>query len=116
MSLKNREFVQAAGIMGFSDFRIIVKHILPNITGPIIVSATNIFASAILVEAGLSFLGIGVQAPMPSWGLMVKENYTFLITSKPFLALIPGIAIMILVFAFNILGNALRDITDVKLE
>ena len=114
MALKNRAFIQATVIMGFSDYRIIVKHILPNIVGPILVSASNIFASAILVEAGLSFLGIGVQPPTPSWGLTVKENYTFLITSKPLLAFIPGMAIMILVFAFNILGNALRDVTDVQ--
>ncbi|MEO6832244.1 MAG: ABC transporter permease subunit, partial [Chitinophagaceae bacterium] len=96
--------------------RIIFKHILPNIAGPIMVIAAANFAAAILIEAGLSFLGIGVQPPMPSWGLMIKEHYNFLLSDRPILALIPGIAIMILVYAFNILGNALRDVMDVRGE
>jgi peptide/nickel transport system permease protein len=82
--------------------------------GPILVVASSIFASAILIEAGLSFLGIGVQPPEPSWGLMIKENYTYLLIHKPLLALVPGLAIMMLVLAFNILGNACRDAFDVK--
>jgi peptide/nickel transport system permease protein len=73
-----------------------------------VIAAGN-FATAIIIEAGLSFLGIGVQPPMPSWGLMIKENYNFIITHNPFLAIIPGIAIMMLVLAFNLLGNGLRD-------
>ena len=114
--LKEREmqYVEAAAVMGYSNFRIITKHILPNIAGPIIVMAASNFASAIIIEAGLSFLGIGVQAPKPSWGLMVKENYTFILTSNPMLALIPGIAIMVLVLAFYLLGNGLRDAMQVK--
>jgi len=114
MLIKNLEYVQVAQTMGFSDMRIIVKHILPNIIGPLMVIAAGIFASAIIIEAGLSFLGIGIQPPQPSWGLMIKENYTFIITNKPMLALIPGIAIMLLVLAFNLLGNGLRDAFDVK--
>ena len=82
--------------------------------GPVIVIAASNFATAIIVEAGLSFLGVGVQPPQPSWGLMIKENYNFIITHNPMLALIPGIAIMILVLAFNLLGNGLRDALDVR--
>lgn len=114
MSLKELEYIQAAKTMGFSSYRIIVKHILPNILGPTVVMAASNFATAILIEAGLSFLGIGVQPPVSSWGLMIKENYNFIITNRPLLAIIPGIAIMLVVLAFNILGNALRDALDVK--
>jgi peptide/nickel transport system permease protein len=112
--LRELEYVQAAKTLGLSNMRIIFRHILPNIAGPLMVIAASNFAAAILIEAGLSFLGIGVQPPMPSWGLMIKEHYNFLITNRPALALIPGIAIMILVYAFNILGNALRDVLDVR--
>jgi len=114
MALKELEYVQAARALGLSDSRIIVRHILPNILGPVMVIAASNFATAIIIEAGLSFLGIGVQAPQPSWGLMIKENYNFIITHNPMLALIPGFAIMLLVLAFNLLGNGLRDAVDVR--
>lgn len=114
MQLKEMDFITAAKALGFRDARIIIRHILPNIAGPIMVIASANFASAILIEAGLSFLGIGVQPPTPSWGLMIKEHYTFLVAGNPVPALIPGLAIMILVLAFNILGNALRDVIDVR--
>ena len=114
MAVKELEFVQAARALGFKDSRIIFKHILPNILGPVMVLAASNFATAIIIEAGLSFLGIGVQPPQPSWGLMIKENYNFIITHNPLLALIPGFAIMLLVLAFNLLGNGLRDAFDVK--
>ena len=114
MAVSTLEFVQAARALGFSDLRIIAKHILPNILGPVMVIAASNFATAIIIEAGLSFLGIGVQPPQPSWGLMIKENYNFIITHNPMLALVPGFAIMLLVLAFNLLGNGLRDATDVK--
>jgi peptide/nickel transport system permease protein len=78
-----------------------------------VIAASN-FATAIIIEAGLSFLGIGVQPPQPSWGLMIKENYNFIITHNPMLAIVPGIAIMLLVLAFNMLGNGLRDAVDVR--
>jgi ABC-type dipeptide/oligopeptide/nickel transport system permease subunit len=78
-----------------------------------VIAASN-FASAIVIEAGLSFLGIGVQPPQPSWGLMIKENYNFIITQNPMLALAPGFAIMILVLAFNLFGNGLRDALSVR--
>jgi ABC-type dipeptide/oligopeptide/nickel transport system permease subunit len=114
MAVKELEFVQAAKALGFTNFRIIAKHILPNILGPVLVIAASNFATAIIVEAGLSFLGIGVQPPQPSWGLMIKENYNFIITHNPMLALVPGFAIMLLVLAFNLLGNGLRDAVDVR--
>ena len=114
MMVKELEFVQAAKALGYKDSRIIARHILPNIFGPVIVLAASNFATAIIIEAGLSFLGIGVQPPQPSWGLMIKENYNFIITHNPMLALIPGFAIMLLVLAFNLLGNGLRDAFDVK--
>jgi ABC-type dipeptide/oligopeptide/nickel transport system permease subunit len=114
MVLKEMEYITAARAMGYSDFRIIFRHILPNIAGPLMVIAASNFAAAILIEAGLSFLGIGVQPPQPSWGLMIKEHYNFLLTNRPLLAIIPGIAIMLLVYAFNVLGNAFRDVLDVR--
>jgi len=114
MALKELEYVQAAKALGLSDSRIILRHILPNILGPVLVIAASNFATAIIIEAGLSFLGIGVQAPQPSWGLMIKENYNFIITHNPMLAMIPGFAIMLLVLAFNLLGNGLRDAVDVR--
>lgn len=112
--LREMEYITAAKALGLNDMRIIYRHILPNIAGPLMVVAASNFATAILIEAGLSFLGIGVQPPQPSWGLMIKEHYNFLLTNRPLLAIIPGIAIMLLVYAFNILGNACRDLLDVK--
>ncbi len=114
MAVKELEYVQAARALGFKDSRIIVRHILPNIIGPVLVIAAGNFATAIIIEAGLSFLGIGVQPPQPSWGLMIKENYNLIITHNAVQAIIPGFAIMLLVLAFNLLGTALRDAVDVK--
>lgn len=112
--LREMDYVIAAKAIGASSSRIIIRHILPNIAGPIIVVAASNFAAAILIEAGLSFLGIGIQPPQPSWGLMIKEHYNFLITNQPLAAIVPGLAIMLLVYSFNILGNALRDVMDVR--
>jgi ABC-type dipeptide/oligopeptide/nickel transport system permease subunit len=114
LAVREMEYVEAARALGFSNARIIVRHVLPNVMGPVIVVAASNFASAIVIEAGLSFLGVGVQPPQPSWGLMIKENYNFIITHNPMLALAPGVAIMILVLAFNLLGNGLRDALQVK--
>lgn len=114
LEVRELEYVEAARALGFSNTRIILRHILPNIIGPIMVIAAANFASAILIEAGLSFLGIGVQPPQPSWGLMIRENYNFIITGNPLPAIEPGIAIMLLVLAFNLLGNGLRDAMQVK--
>lgn len=114
LGVRELEYVEATRALGFSNFRTIVRHIWPNIMGPVIVIAASNFASAIVIEAGLSFLGVGVQPPQPSWGLMIKENYNFIITQNPMLALAPGFAIMLLVLAFNLLGNGLRDALNVK--
>lgn len=114
MAIKKLEYVQAAKALGFKNSRIIIRHILPNVVGPVVVIAASNFATAIIIEAGLSFLGIGVQPPTPSWGAMIKEHYNFIITHNPMLALAPGIAIMILVLAFNLVGNGLRDAFDVR--
>ncbi len=114
LSLKEMAYIEAVQGFGFSSFRIIQKHILPNILGPVMVVAAANFAMAILLEAGLSYLGFGVQPPTPSWGTMLNENYGFATTGKPFLALVPAIAIMLLVLSFNLVGNALRDGVDVR--
>jgi peptide/nickel transport system permease protein len=114
LALRELEYIQAAKALGLKNLRIIIRHILPNVLGPVIVIAAANFASAIIIEAGLSFLGVGIQPPTPSWGLMLKENYNFIITHNPALALAPGVAIMILVLAFNLLGNGLRDALDVR--
>lgn len=114
LGLRELQFVEATRALGYGHTRTIVRHILPNIMGPVMVVAAGNFATAIVVEAGLSFLGVGVQPPQPSWGLMIKENYNFIITHNPLLALAPGLAIMLLVLAFNLLGNGLRDALDVR--
>ncbi|WEK36749.1 MAG: ABC transporter permease [Candidatus Pseudobacter hemicellulosilyticus] len=114
MSVREMEYVEAARALGYAAPRIILRHILPNVMGPVMVVAAANFATAIVIEAGLSFLGVGVQPPQPSWGLMIKENYNFIITHNPMLALAPGFAIMLLVLAFNLLGNGLRDALQVK--
>ncbi|EGV43347.1 ABC transporter permease [Bizionia argentinensis JUB59] len=114
MGVKEMQYVTAARALGFNDFRIITKHILPNIMAPVIVISAANFAAAILIESGLSFLGIGAQPPMASWGAMIKDHYNYIILGKPYLALIPGFCIMSLVMAFMLMGNALRDALDVK--
>ncbi len=114
ITVKEQQYVEAAKALGFSDFRIIFNHIMPNILAPIIVISAANFAAAILIESGLSFLGIGAQPPTPSWGAMIKNHYNYIILGKPYLALIPGLAIMGLVMAFMLLGNSLRDALDVK--
>ncbi len=115
LGIREKEFIEAGRALGFSSARILGRHILPNILSPVIVISAANFASAILIEAGLSFLGIGVQPPMPSWGSMVKEYYSFIILDSAYLAIIPGLAIVLLVLAFLALGNALQDASDVKL-
>ena len=114
LGIRELEYVEAARSLGYSHSRIIIRHILPNLAGPVMVIAASNFASAIVIEAGLSFLGAGVQSPQPSWGLMIRENYNFIITHNPFLAIVPGLTIMLLVLAFNMLGNGLRDALDVR--
>ena len=114
ISLREKEFVEAGKALGFNSLHIIRKHLLPNIAGTIIVIAASNFSSAILMEAGLSFLGIGVQPPTPSWGMMIKENYAYIVLDNAYLAIIPGIAIMLLVLSFMLMGNALRNALSVR--
>lgn len=114
MGVKQMQYVTAARALGYADFRIITKHILPNAMAPVIIISAANFAAAILIESGLSFLGIGAQPPMPSWGGIIKDHYSYIILGKPYLAIIPGLAIMSLVTAFMLIGNALRDALDVR--
>jgi peptide/nickel transport system permease protein len=114
LSAKRLQYVEAAKALGFSSFRIIFRHILPNIMAPIIVISAANFAGAILIESGLSFLGIGAQPPTPSWGGIIKDHFNYIILGKPYLAIIPGLAIMSLVMSFMLIGNTLRDALDVK--
>jgi ABC-type dipeptide/oligopeptide/nickel transport system permease subunit len=114
LAIREKEFVEACRALGFGGFRTVVRHILPNIMGPVIVIAAANFASAILIEAGLSFLGIGAQPPVPSWGSMIKDHYGYIIMDKAFLAIVPGAAILLMVLAFTLVGNGLRDALDVK--
>lgn len=114
MSLREMEFVEAGRALGYSHFRIIMRHILPNVMGPIIVISAANFASAILIEAGLSFLGIGAQPPTASWGAMINAHRGYIIGDAPYLAFLPGLAIMFMVLAFVLLGNGLRDALDTK--
>jgi peptide/nickel transport system permease protein len=114
MGVKQMQYVTAARALGYNNRRIITKHILPNAMAPVIIISAANFAGAILIESGLSFLGIGAQPPMPSWGGIIKDHYAYIILGKPFLAIIPGLAIMSLVTAFMLIGNALRDALDVR--
>jgi len=115
LSIREKEFVEAGKALGYKNTRIIFKHVLPNVMGPVVVMASSNFASAILTEAGLSFLGIGAQPPLPSWGEMTNAHHGYILMDKAYLAFIPGIAIMVLVLAFMLVGNGLRDAVDNKL-
>ncbi|MHB9059064.1 MAG: ABC transporter permease, partial [Bacillota bacterium] len=115
MSLKEMEFVESARAQGISDFRIILRHLLPNCLGPIIVSITLGIPGAILGEAGLSFLGLGAQPPIASWGSMIYNARPYFST-QPYFSIFPGVAIMIVVFAFNLFGDGLRDALDPRLK
>jgi peptide/nickel transport system permease protein len=115
LSIREKEFVEAGKALGYKNTRIIFKHVLPNVMGPVVVMASSNFASAILTEAGLSFLGIGAQPPLPSWGEMTNAHHGYILMDKAYLAFIPGIAIMVLVLAFMLVGNGLRDAVDNKI-
>lgn len=115
-ALREQQFVEAGNALGYSHTRLIIKHILPNCIGPVIVIAASNFASAILLEAGLSFLGMGAQPPVPSWGMMIKESYSYIVVDAAYLAIWPGVAIALMVLAFTWLGNGLRDAFDTRLE
>jgi peptide/nickel transport system permease protein len=111
LSIRERDFVQAARALGASHNRILLRHTLPNILSPLLVHASNLVAAAIIVEGGLSFLGLGVQPPTPSWGSMLRSGYSYISTS-PWLVLGPLFAIMITVLGFNLLSDTLQTLLD----
>jgi peptide/nickel transport system permease protein/oligopeptide transport system permease protein len=115
LSVKENDYVDAAKAMGSSNFRIITRHIFPNSVASIVVYATMNIGGAILTEAALSFLGMGVVPPNPSWGIMIQDGQTYLAT-EPWLMLMPGLAILTTVLAFTLLGDGLRDALDVKMK
>jgi len=108
MQIKNREYIEAARVLGYSDIRIMLRHILPNITGVVLVISASNFASAILIESGLSFLGVGIEPPTPTWGAMIRDHYGYIIVGKAWTAMIPGIAVMMIVWAFTVTGDYLK--------
>lgn len=114
LKIKEKTFIIAIQSLGFSDFRIIIKHILPNIFNPILIISIANFATAILLESGLSFLGLGLPPPSPSWGTIIKNHYLYLLIDNPFSAIFPGLCIVLIVISFMSLGNYLRDLLDVK--
>jgi peptide/nickel transport system permease protein len=111
LSLREREFVQAARILGMSDARIIFRHMLPNALAPVIVMATLELPKAIVIEASLSFLGLGAQPPEPSWGVILDSGKG-LLDQAPWISFFPGLMIMLVVLGFNLFGDALRDVLD----
>ena len=115
LTLKERDFVSAAKVMGAKDSRIILRHLIPNAIGPVLVSATFSLGGAILLESGLSFLGLGVQIPTPSWGNIISTG-RFYIDSAWWLTLFPGMAILITVLSFYLVGEGLRTILDPRLK
>lgn len=115
LSIKQKEYIMAMKSLGASDFRIMIRHILPNAFAPIIVFATMRMATAILSTASLSYLGLGAQPPAPEWGAMIAQGQDYMWTS-PHLTIVPGIAIMLTVFAFNVVGDGLRDALDPNMD
>ena len=116
LSAKQNRFVEAAQAIGCRDLRIIATHILPNVTAPILIIASIWLGNAILIEAALSFLGVGTQPPTPSWGLMLSSTGRAFMEQAPWLAIFPGLAISLAVFGFNLFGDTLRDAWDPKLR
>lgn len=116
LGIREKEYIEAARALGFGHLRILFRHILPNAISPVIIISAANFASAILIEAGLSFLGIGVQPPVPSWGNMIKDHYGYIIVDLGYLAILPGIAIMLMVLSFTMIGNGLRDALDTRTD
>ena len=112
LALREMPFVEAARAVGMSEARIAIQHVLPNTLAPLIVLATAQFGSAILVESALAFLGLGVPEPHPSWGRMLSESAAEYVRTAPWLVIFPGIAISMVVFGTNLLGDAIRDILD----
>jgi len=115
LSIKGKEYIEAARAVGQKEGKIMMIHILPNIFGEILVMGTLWVATAIIVEASLSFIGLGVRPPTPSWGAMIRDGLDQL-TNAPWLSIFPGLAIFISVFSFNLIADGLRDISDPKLR
>lgn len=115
LKIKDNEYIQWTSLIGINSVRVMVVHVLPNIISPIIVTASMSFADAILIEAALSYLGLGIQPPDPSWGQMLSEGQGFFMTS-PWLAIFPGLMITMLVLGFNLLGDGLSDLLNAKSE
>jgi peptide/nickel transport system permease protein len=115
LSMRSWDFVTAARAMGASDFRIVVRHMLPNVLAPVIVMSSLMMGDAILIEATLSFLGMGAQPPIPSWGSILASGRAHM-SLAPWLMIFPGLAIMMTVLGFNLLGDGLRDATDPRLR
>ncbi len=113
LTIKRREHVQAAIALGATTPRIIIRHLLPLIAAPLIIEATFAIAGIVIAEAGLSFLGLGIQPPTPSWGSMIRDGARYMLVS-PHMVLVPGVALMLVVLAVNLLGDRLRDWLDVK--
>lgn len=116
LSAKQNPYVEAARALGCRHLHIIVRHILPNVTAPILIIASIWLGNAIFIEASLSFLGLGTQPPTPSWGLMLSSTGRAFMEQAPWLAIFPGLAISLAVLGFNLLGDTLRDIWDPKLR
>ena len=112
--IRELEYIQAGQVLSYNSYRLIFFHILPNIIGPVIIVSAANFSAAILIESGLSFLGVGAQPPMPSLGSIIKDHYSYIVMDKAYLAVIPGVVIISLVLAFMLIGNGLRDAFDVK--
>jgi peptide/nickel transport system permease protein len=115
ISIKNRDFVEAGRAMGFSDMRIMAGHIFPNILGELVVMGSLWIATAVRIEASLSFIGLGVKPPTPTWGGMIREGFQNIL-SEPWISIYPGLFILVTVLAFNLLGDGLRDAIDPKLR
>ncbi len=113
-SVREQEYVEAGRALGFTNMRLIIRHVLPNVMGPVIVISAANFANAILIEAGLSFLGLGAQPPTASWGEMITAHKQFIYSDHSYLAILPGVAIMLMVLAFMFVGNGLRDAIDTR--
>jgi peptide/nickel transport system permease protein len=116
LSAKQNRYVEAAEALGCRQLHILMLHILPNVTAPILIIASIWFGNAILIEATLSFLGLGTQPPTPSWGLMLSSTGRAFMEQAPWLAIFPGLAISLAVLGFNLFGDTLRDVWDPKLR
>jgi peptide/nickel transport system permease protein/oligopeptide transport system permease protein len=115
LSIKGNDYVTASRSIGASNLRIMIRHTIPNCFPPLIVLVTMMLGSVILAEAGLSFLGIGIKPPTPTWGSMINDGRLYLLT-LPILSFAPGFALMLLIFAFNMVGDGLRDALDPRLR